>query len=122
MSQSDYIKYKRVAQELKVQSKLSPILDAGKYMEYKEFSLENSITSDSARYDKLIPIGIPVVFGMERSCASACPEFLVCRNTDSRPNRHPLGASFIGPFQKIPSATSLAARKNMGMQYCRCVV
>ncbi len=92
MSQSDYIKYKRVATQLKRQSTMAPVLTQDNYVQFKEFSLENSIISNNVLYyDRYIPPNIPIVFGVVKEKASACSEFALCTNTDERPNRRPLG-------------------------------
>lgn len=88
MSQSDYIKYKRVSQQLKEQVKLPPILSGQNYVDFKEFSLENTILNHLPRYDKYIPQSVPVVFGMEKYHHSTCQDFQLCEDTNTRPNRH----------------------------------
>ena len=56
MSQSDYIKYKRLANELKNQAEnLDPVIDSGKYIGYKSFTLENTILNTKLSYAKLQP-------------------------------------------------------------------
>lgn len=87
MSQSDYIRYKRVATELKSQTKLRPVLESGQYINYKEFALENTIVSTTQPYDNSVPANINVVFDMRLRSASACPQFTLCSGTNSRPNR-----------------------------------
>ena len=47
MSQSDYIRHKRISNELLQQTKLSPVLSARQYTDYKEYSLENTIYSSN---------------------------------------------------------------------------
>ena len=42
MSQGDYIRYKRLANELRNQSEnLPPVIESGQYINYKAFTLEN---------------------------------------------------------------------------------
>lgn len=89
MSQSDYIRYKKIYRELKeydsTPEKLPVVFESGKYIAYKEFSLENTILSNKTAYDKYIPQNIPVVFGMVKRCSA--PTFELCRGTDLRGNR-----------------------------------
>jgi len=90
MSQSDYIKYKRVATELKELSTLPSVIDAGQYTGFKEFSLENSIISNKINYAKLLPANSINVFGIQRFDAPNCAKFQLCLDTNSRSNRRPL--------------------------------
>jgi hypothetical protein len=91
MSQSDYIKYKIMANELKNQAKnLSPVIDSGKYIGYKSFTLENTILNTKLSYTKLQPASSVNVFGMQINNPSSCTTFQLCRGTNSRPNRKPL--------------------------------
>jgi hypothetical protein len=58
MAQSDYLKYKRVTTELKINgSKLSPVLDAQDYVNYKEYALEKSIVNNKTIYNRITPTG-----------------------------------------------------------------
>jgi hypothetical protein len=121
MSQGDYIRYKRVSQELKRQSKLPAVFDSGNYTNYKEYSVENTVVNDLTQYDRVIPSTTRIVFGMERPQAMACPAFEVCRNTDKRGNRvlHVYSA-----LNTIPPND--AGKKKFGQlvfenMHCRCV-
>lgn len=88
MSQSDFIKYKRLATELKLLSKLPSVIESGQYLNFKQFQLKNTISSNKLNYEKLRPINSKNVFGMELLKAP-CPTFKLC-DTDSRENRRPL--------------------------------
>jgi len=92
MSQSDYIKYKRVAVELQNQAKnLAPVIDAGQYINYKAFTLENTILNTKQDdYTKLTPSNSVNIFGMQRNNPSQCSRFILCTGTNSRVNRKPL--------------------------------
>ena len=90
MSQSDYIKYKRVAVELKAQTQLSPVIEAGQYTRFKDFTLENTTLSNKLRYDKLQPSNTITVFGITQMKAANCASFQLCSNTNTRVNRMPL--------------------------------
>jgi hypothetical protein len=105
MSQSDYIKYKRVAVELKEQAKLNPVIDAGQYTGFKEFALENTILHTKLRYQKISQTSTVNVFGIELSSSRNCPTFALCRGTNSRVNRKPLSAvrSAAVPLKPPPS-------------------
>jgi hypothetical protein len=87
MSQGDYIRRKRVANQLKTQKKLSPVLNAGEYIDYKEFSLENTVVSTKTNYNNLVPSNVSVIFDMHTTSVSTCPQFILCSGTNQRPNR-----------------------------------
>ena len=91
MSQSDYIKYKRVSVELKNQSEnLTPVIGSGQYINYKAFTLENTIISSKIDYMKLQPSSGVNVFGMQKNNPTSCTNFKICSGTNSRVNRKPL--------------------------------
>lgn len=80
MSQCDYIKYKRVANELKNQAaSMSP----AQYTQYKEFTLENTIVNTKQTNNQLALSGRHPIFGMEKKVTN-CPTFTICKNTNSR--------------------------------------
>ena len=86
MSQSDYIKHKRVAAELVNQSKLPPMLDAGDYTSFLGYNLENTILNTKPDLNQLIPTTSQLVFDMKLQ-VKACPSFIACNLTNTRPNR-----------------------------------
>jgi hypothetical protein len=94
MSQSDYIRYKRVAVELKDQRKnLEPIINSGQYTNYKAFTLENTILSSKPDYTKLQPQTSVNIFGMQINNPSTCSVFTLCTGTNSRVNRRALSGT-----------------------------
>lgn len=125
MSQSDYIRHKRISNELVEQRKLSPVLNAQQYTNYKEYSLENTIYSSTLLYSKIIPANTPVVFDIQYNNANTCPPFVLCSGTENRPNRTPL----IGPLVRPSSMKPLLGKSNRLRQksditklnYCSCV-
>lgn len=107
MSQSDYIRYKRISAELESQTKLKPVLDAGKYIDYKEYSLENSIIS-TPTYDNLLPPNISVIFDMHLNTSTNCrPSFILCSDTDERPNRELRSFAPPPPLKPKPAHVTL---------------
>lgn len=91
MSQSDYIRYKRLAVELRDQSKnLAPVIESGQYIHYKSFTLENTILSDNTSYLKIMPPSSVNIFGMQMNHPSGCASFPLCHDTNTRVNRRPL--------------------------------
>jgi hypothetical protein len=99
MSQSDYIKYKRVGTQLRIDSsynKLPPVLEPQQYIDYKQYALENSITSTNLVYNHLTPSGDINIFGMNK-VTTKCPSFLACTNTHSRPHRVAMSTVYYTP-------------------------
>ena len=94
MSQSDYIQHLKVATELKLQSKLSPVLTSDNYTAFKQFNIENTVYNTSRRHNQLVPTGTQIVFDMPMPNASRCSTFLLCSNTQNRPNRVPMSTVY----------------------------
>ena len=86
MSQSDYIKRKQVANILRTDAAENPIYNSSMYVKFKQFQLENEITSDSIDYSNIADTNNQVIFNMERNVTN-CPSFLLCSGTSARPNR-----------------------------------
>jgi hypothetical protein len=89
MSQSDYLKYKRVATILKVdnnKAKQPPVFASQDYVNFKEFSLENTIISTNLRYNRFTVSGDVYILGMNKLVGN-CATFPVCKNTHLRTNR-----------------------------------
>ena len=87
MSQSDYLHHKKISLELKSQNKLSPVLSGMNYTLYKQYSLEKNIKNTSKLYNQLVPTGTQVIFDIISTNSDNCPEFILCKNTNTRPNR-----------------------------------
>ena len=101
MSQSDYIRHKRVANELKNQAdNLAPVIGAGQYIDYKAFTLENTILSSKPNYTKLVPPSSVNIFGIQMDTPSNCPTFILCSQTNSRVNRKLSSLSYPKPLAK----------------------
>jgi hypothetical protein len=99
MSQSDYIEYKKRANELKNQKQLSPVLSSDDYTAFKQFANENNVFNKSQTYNLLIPTNSQMVFNMDCSNSEYCSTFLIDANTQTRPNRVTLGAIYSDPSQ-----------------------
>jgi hypothetical protein len=91
MSQSDYLRVKRARRELAALSSQTNTIDAGTYVTYKGYSVENSVRGTTPQWLQLVPADKYVVFDMERISSNydttACPAYEVCSGTDSRANR-----------------------------------
>ena len=96
MSQSDYIRFKKTATKLALDNSESPVFNVGDYIDFKQFSLENSITNTSPTYNYIVPSNRRVIFKMDK-VVSSCPTFATCKNTNTRPNRIRMSASYFTP-------------------------
>jgi hypothetical protein len=114
MSQSDYIKYKKTGNILKISSieptangELDPVLTPSNYVSFKNYTLENTIINTKSTYNLLTPSGEQIVFNMDRPSASSCTQFILCNNTNTRPNRVPLQGyqTTCFPVMKAPGRT-----------------
>ena len=85
MSQSDYLRRKRVANILKIDAAENQIYDSSMYLKFKQFQLENVVTSDNVNYSNIKDANNQIIFNMERD-VSVCPSFVLC-TTSARPNR-----------------------------------
>lgn len=101
MSQSDYIHYKRIATELKSQSKISPVMTSRQYTNYSAFSLENQVFSTNPVYAKDIPSDAVSIFGIVRVPAD-CPSFPICSSTNLRANRKPMMSIYANARPIVP--------------------
>jgi len=110
MSQSDFIQHKKTSAQLKEIKKLPPVFDTKDYISFKEYALENTISNTKITYNQLNPYTKNVatkntytitpttynVFGMQKTTTN-CPTFTICKNTNLRTNRIPLGGAFYYP-------------------------
>jgi len=106
MSQSDYIRYKRIATELKNdnksspnKNKLLPVLEQGQLLNYKQFSIENATDNINTKpiLNMLTPSGTKPVFNMNKVVAG-CATFAVCNGTHGRPNKVAMSSVYFTPI------------------------
>ena len=88
MSQSDYLRRKRVANVLNLDATEQPIMESSRLREFKQFQLENEITTTNIRYHRIVPASKQSILHMEKNVTN-CPSFLVCTGTSQRLNRVP---------------------------------
>lgn len=120
MSQSDYIKYKKVYTELAVDkgpTKLPRVFDQGDFGDYKEYTLENTIISTKPVFNRVTPTGVQPVFSMYRNVTS-CPTFIDCSNTHLRSNRVPMSSVYFTP---TPQSLNWEQTKNAKNQKNACI-
>ena len=103
MSQSDYLKYKRLSTELQIQNnnkdEIPPVLTSQNYVYYKGYSLENTIQNNKTVYHHLKPANTQIIFDIETYDASSCPQPypVTCGSENNLSNRVPLGGVYIHP-------------------------
>ena len=69
MSQSDYIKYKKINTVLQVDANdnFLPVLNSQEYSDYKEHVLENTIANSKTIYRRITPSTTQVVLDMDKN-------------------------------------------------------
>lgn len=106
MSESDRIRNKRIATELKIQ-KFNPVFDSGDYTEFKSFSLINNTKNTHLEVDDLDSSNLKILnyFDVKKnnvldaSGNSHCQNYL-CEPYNMWPNRVPLGDIYSDPAPK----------------------
>jgi hypothetical protein len=88
MSQSDYIRYKKISNQLLEVSKLNAVLDSRDYTEFKQYYLESNIPISKTTLNKLNLQGYNTIFDINKKILN-CPidNFTMCNNTNLRDNR-----------------------------------
>jgi hypothetical protein len=132
MSQSDYLKYKRVATILKVDNntkKQPPVFGSSVYNDNVEFSLENSVINKKVVLNRLTlntgnviagnTAPIPI-WGMDKK-VTGCTTFPICNNTNTRTNRVPVLQT---RFDPVPQPLNIEKRNEAAnlKTECKCVL
>jgi hypothetical protein len=128
MSQSDYLKYKRVSTELKINDQ-PRVFPTQEYIDYKQYSMENATKNTKITYNQLIPPNRKIIFNMEKK-TSSCPTFIICKSTNTRTNRVPMSQVYFTPrpvptYVKQPSTAKTACNcmlnsVNNERNICKC--
>jgi len=118
MSVSDYIKYKRVGTQLRDvlpnSKKQAPaVFDDQMYIDFKQYTVENTIFDSKLIENSLIPAGSNLVFNTLKNVAN-CPQFPLCKETDKRTNRVPLSKVY---YYQQPSPTYWKQKQTNGQVY-----
>jgi hypothetical protein len=106
MSISDYLKYKRVTNELKQVAKYPPVLSASDYTDFKEFAIEKDLAYINNTQGYTSPVNNNgAIFGMSLK-TSDCATFPLCMQTQTRPNRVSMAEIYADPtpvkkYQKV---------------------
>jgi hypothetical protein len=120
MSQSDYLKYKKVTTQLRIDASnnLSPVFAPSDYLNYKQMSLENSITNSKTCFNRVIPTNYIGIFDMDKK-VTYCPSFNLCINTNKRPNRIPMSTVYFTPTPH-PNNIKIVNEKLNLKTACKC--
>jgi hypothetical protein len=118
MSVSDYIKYKRVGTQLRDvlpnSKKQAPaVFDDQMYIDFKQYTVENTILDSKLVENSLIPAGSNLVFNVLKNVAN-CPQFPLCKETDKRTNRVPLSEVY---YYQQPAPTYWKQKQTNGQVY-----
>lgn len=124
MSQSDYIKYKKTSNKLRIDNtsinnKEPAVFVSSDYTDFKQFNLENTINDTSPTFNYIVQDGRHLVFGMDK-VVSSCPTFVVCSNTNIRANRVPMSASRFTPTPQPLNWNDLNNLKKQRFLDCKC--
>lgn len=104
MSVSDYIKHKRVGTQLKDvlpnSKKQAPaVFDDQMYIDFKQYTVENTIMDQKLIENSLIPSGSNLIFNVVKK-VNNCPKFPICYDTNQRTNRVPMSQVYY--YQQPP--------------------
>ena len=129
MSQSDYIKYKKIATQLRIDnsgaknnvlnSQNTPVLKSQNYTDFVEYALENSITNNKIIYHQITPSGKQIIMDMEKITTN-CPSFKVCTGTNTRSNRIPMSQGYNNPTPVPLSIKQIKKREFNLKNECIC--
>jgi len=88
MSQSDYIRHKKMANILRDQENLGNVLNAQDLTHFKTFQLSNTIFDSNVTINNhILPENTQIVFNIEMDTSGNCPNIAFCTGTDKRANR-----------------------------------
>jgi len=95
MSQSDYLKYKKMSTLLKY-DKIPPVMSQQYYIDCKQYQIETTIPDTKMIENSLLPEGSTLIFDMLK-VVSSCPTFPTCTGTNARTNRVPMSSVYFTP-------------------------
>lgn len=89
MAQSDYLIRKRTHTQLQYPTKMAPILSSQEYIAYKKYVMETNGLVTLAKLDTYNRLTTPGKYkiGDIDTTMDTCPTFILCNNTNTRPNR-----------------------------------
>ena len=108
MSQSDYLKYKRISNQLRIDNQIDsgmtktnqlPVFTSDNLLSYKQYALNNTIVSTKKTLNKLTLNEKQRVYDMDK-IVSGCPTFIACKDTQNRNNRVLSAGVFFDPTKE----------------------
>lgn len=146
MSQSDYIKYKKIRNVLSINKNekainlqnvvvsennkkkryslyfnQSPVFESHDYQDYNQYTLENTVQNTKPVLNRLTNSGKQVVWNMDKADKDTvinCSPFIVCKGTHARSNRIPMLQSYFVP---VPQPLNIEQTKNARNQKKACI-
>jgi hypothetical protein len=116
MSQSDYLRRKKMSNVLNLDSSADPIYDSKQYLDFKQYQIENQTVSTNVSYRKITPSNVQNILNMEKKVAN-CPEFLLC-DPSTRPNRIPHKGPMCGNTPL--NWWEVKEKTNLKQLWCKC--
>jgi hypothetical protein len=104
MSQSDYLKSKRISTQLRIDNQIDAgmtlthqpaVFTSHDLQNYKQYALTNTIVNTKPTLNRLTPKLRQRVYDMDK-VVSGCPSFIVCKDTEQRNNRVLSSAGYFG--------------------------
>ena len=112
MSQSDYLKSKRISTLLRIDNekvngvtKQPAVFASQDLQNYKQYALTNTIVNNKPTLNRLIPKLRQRVYDMDKA-VSGCPSFIVCKDTQDRNNHVWSSAGYFGATMANDTAKS----------------
>lgn len=106
MSQSDYLKYKRISNQLRIDNQIdagmtktnqAPVFTSETLLNYKQYALNNTIVNNKLILSRLLLDGKQRVYDMDKK-VNDCPTFIVCKNTQNRANHELSSGVYFDPI------------------------
>ena len=112
MSQSDYLKSKRISNLLRIDNekvnnvtKQPAVFTSQDLQNYKQYALTNTIVNTKPTLNRLTPKLRQRVYDMDKA-VSGCPSFIVCKDTQDRNNHVWSSAGYFGATMANDTAKS----------------
>jgi hypothetical protein len=114
MSQSDYLKSKRISTQLRIDNQIDagmtatnqpPLFTSNDLQNYKQYALTNTIVNTKPTLNRLTPKLRQRVYDMDK-VVSGCPSFIVCKDTQNRNNHVLSSAGYFGATTANSTAKS----------------
>ena len=112
MSQSDYLKSKRISTLLRIDNqkvnnvtKQPPVFTSQDLQNYTQYALTNTTVNTKPTLNRLTPKLRQRVYDMDKA-VSGCPSFIICKDTQQRNNRVLSSGGYFGATMANNTAKS----------------